>query len=276
MALPTKFWAEMAWTDFRDADMGAVIAVLPVAAIEQHGPHLPVGVDSFIMEGYLRAAIERLPDDLPVLVLPLQAIGKSNEHVAFPGTLTFSTETVIRAWQEIGESVHRAGVRKLVLVNSHGGNIPALDIVARELRVRLTMLAVVVSWSRFGYPETLFSAAETIHGIHSGAAETSLMLAFRPELVRHAAMRNFVPNSVAIAEEFTQLRVTQPIGFGWMAQDVGPDGAMGDAASGTSAKGAAACQHGADAFVDLLRDVERFDLARLAPGMRATEPAAGR
>ena len=266
MAFRTKFWAEMTWTDFQGADMASAIAVLPVAAIEQHGPHLPVGVDTYIMEGYLRAAVARLPDDLPALMLPVQAVGKSNEHLAFPGTLTFSAETVIRAWREIGESVHRAGVRKLVIVNSHGGNIPPLDIVARELRVRLGMLVVVASWSRFGYPAGLYGAGEAVHGIHGGEAETSLMLAFRPDLVRREAVRNFVPNSVAIAEEFTWLRVTQPVGFGWMAQDNAAAGAMGDAASGTAEKGAATAENGAAAFVALLRDVERFDVARLASG----------
>ena len=92
--LPTKFWAEMGWRDFAAADMSKVVAVLPVAAIEQHGPHLPVGVDTFINEGYLARAVERIPDDLPVLFLPVQAIGKSNEHIEYPGTLTFSMETV--------------------------------------------------------------------------------------------------------------------------------------------------------------------------------------
>ena len=266
MAFSTKLWAELTWTDFRDADMASAIAVLPVAAIEQHGPHLPVGVDTFIMEGYLRAAIARLPEDLLALFLPVQAIGKSNEHLEFPGTLTFSAETVIRAWCEIGESVHRAGVRKLVIVNSHGGNIPPLDIVARELRVRLGMLVVVVSWSRFGYPDGLYGPDEKVHGIHAGEAETSLMMAFRPELVRHDAVRNFVPNSIAIAEEFTHLRVTQPIGFGWMAQDVSAAGAMGDAASGTAAKGEASRDFAAAAFVALLQDVARFDVGRLGSG----------
>ncbi len=190
--LPTKFWAEMSWRDFPDADMSKVVAVLPVAAIEQHGPHLPVGVDTFINEGYLERAVARVPADLPVLFLPLQAIGKSNEHIEFPGTLTFSAETLTRAWTEIGESVARTGCRKLIFVNSHGGNVPIIDIVARELRVRRRMLAVHASWHRFGYPEGLFSARERAHGIHGGDAETSLMLAFRPETVRMGEARDFV------------------------------------------------------------------------------------
>ena len=260
------FWAEWTWQDFSSTDMAGHIAVLPVAAIEQHGPHLPVGVDTFIMEGYLRRVVERLPTDLPVLFLPVQTLGKSNEHIAFPGTLTLSAETVIRAWTEIGESVYRAGVRKLILVNSHGGNVTSLDIVARDLRVKLGMLVVSASWHRFGYPEGAFSAHERAHGIHAGEAETSLMRAFRPDLVRMGKAQDFVPASVAIEKEFTWLRVTQPIGFGWTAQDVSPAGAMGDAAAATLEKGEAAADHGATAFIELLRDVARFDLARLPKG----------
>ena len=168
--LPTKYWAEMSWRDFAAADMANVVAVLPVAAIEQHGPHLPVGVDTFINEGYLARAIARVPSDLPALFLPLQAIGKSNEHVEFPGTLTFSLETVTRAWTEIGDSVARTGCRKLIFMNSHGGNVPVIDAVARELRVRHDMLAVHAGWHRLGYPEGMFSPRERAHGIHGGDA----------------------------------------------------------------------------------------------------------
>ena len=187
--LPTKFWAEMSWRDFAAADMSKVVAVLPVAAIEQHGPHLPVGVDMFINEGYFATTVKRIPDDMPVLILPIQPIGKSNEHIEYPGTLTFSLETVIRAWTEIGESVARAGCRKLIFMNSHGGNVPVIDAVVRELRVRHRMLAVHAAWHRFGYPADLFSAQERAHGIHGGEAETSLMLAFRPKTVRMAKRR---------------------------------------------------------------------------------------
>ena len=264
--LPKRFWADMTWMDFQAADMSKIIAVLPVAAIEQHGPHLPVGVDTFIMEGYLRRTVERLPGDLPVLFLPVQAIGKSNEHLEYPGTLTLSAETAIRAWTEIGESIARVGCRKLVIVNSHGGNVSVIDIVARELRVRLGMLVVAASWHRFGYPDGLFSAREKIHGIHAGDAETSLMLAFRPDTVKRSEMRDFVPASLAMEQEFTWLRATQPIGFGWMSQDLSAAGAMGDAANASAAKGEACADYGATAFIELLRDVEGFDLGRLKAG----------
>jgi creatinine amidohydrolase len=264
--LPTKIWAEMSWKDFQNADMANVIAVLPVAAIEQHGPHLPVGVDTFINEGYLRRAIARTPAHLQVLFLPVQTIGKSNEHIEFPGTLTFSVDTIIRAWTEIGESVARAGCRKLVIVNSHGGNVPAIDIVARDLRVRRNMLVVNSAWSRFGYPDGMFGPKERAHGIHAGDAETSLMLAFRPETVRMNEARDFVSAAVDMERDFTWLRATQPIGMGWMSQDLNDFGAMGDASAGTAEKGEACADYGATAFIELLADVDAFDLERLSKG----------
>ena len=148
--LPTRFWTEMAWTDFRDADMGEVIAILPLAAVEQHGPHLPVGVDAFIMDGYIEQIVARLPPELPALFLPVQSSGASIEHTSFPGALSLSPATLMRAWTELAECVFRAGCRKLVLLNSHGGNSALLPLIAHDLRARLGIFAVMASWSRFG------------------------------------------------------------------------------------------------------------------------------
>ena len=258
--MPARSWLDLTTEDFRNRDMSRAIAVLPVAAVEQHGPHLPVGVDTFINEGYLARMRELVPDELDVLVLPVQTVGKSNEHLGFPGTITLSAETAIRAWTEIGESVHRAGCRKLVFANSHGGNVAVLDIVARELRVRLGLLAVNAAWHRLGYPAGLYDAVEARHGIHGGDAETSLMLALRGETVRMARAQNFVPQTVDMERRFRHLGATQPIGFGWMSQDLHEAGAMGDAANATRDKGEATLEHGARAFVELLREVDRFAL----------------
>src|SRR6202789_2891756 len=256
----------MSWRDCAPADMSEVVAVLPGAAIEQHGPHLPVGVDMFINEGYFATAVKRIPEDMPVLILPTQAIGKSNEHIEFPGTLTFSLETIIRAWTEIGDSLARTGCRKLIFMNSHGCNGAVIDAVAREVRVRHRMLAVHAAGHRLGDPSDLFAAQERAHGIHGGEAETSLMLAFRPNTVRMSEAQNFVSAAIGIEQEFRQLRVTQPIGFGWMASDLHPLGTAGDASKATAEKGEACAKNGAEAFLDLLRDVLAFDLARLNDG----------
>ncbi len=265
-ALPTRFWADMTWTDFQKADMAEVITVLPVAATEQHGPHLPLGVDTFITEGYLARVIARLPGDLPVLFLPVQAVGVSIEHNDFPGTLSLSASTLIATWIEIGQCVYRAGCRKLVIANAHGGNVPILDIVAHELRARLGMFVVMSTWHRFGYPGGLFTDAEKLHGIHAGDIETSLMLSFRPDLVRREAAENFPSESAAFEADFAWLRTGRPTGFGWMTQDLSRSGAMGDATAASADKGEATADYGATAFVELLQDVAGFDLKRLADG----------
>ena len=258
--MPARSWLELTTDDFRTRDMGRAIALLPVAAVEQHGPHLPVGVDAFIGEGCLDRLVTRVPEAIDLLVLPMQAVGYSAEHTAFPGTLSFSPETAVRAWTEIGEGVRRAGCRKLVIANSHGGNVAVIEVVARELRVRLKMLVVTASWHRFGYPPGLFTAEELRHGIHGGAAETSLMFAFRPAAVRREEMRNFESRGIAMERDFRHLRPNHPVGFGWMAQDLHPAGAMGDAAAASAAKGEAAAEFGVQAFVELLREVDRFEL----------------
>jgi creatinine amidohydrolase len=266
MPLPKRQWIEMRSADFSDPDVASWIAVLPIAAVEQHGPHLPVGVDTMIMQGYLDRTLPLIPDDLPVTFLPVQAIGKSNEHIEFPGTLTFSAETCLRAWVEIGESVARAGLRKLVIVNSHGGNMALMDIVARELRVRHGMLVAHTSWHMFGYPDGLYPADEIRLGIHAGTAETALMLAFRPETVRMEEARDFRPVTYEMDTTFKQLRTGRPMGFGWMAQDIHTAGAMGNAAAATVEMGAKTAAFGATAFVEALRDVHAFDLSRLKNG----------
>jgi creatinine amidohydrolase len=244
----------------------ARIAVLPVAAVEQHGPHLPVGVDSYIAEAYLTRVRALLPKGSSAVLLPVQTIGASDEHRAFSGTLTLSPETTLRTFIEIGESVTRAGIRKLVIINSHGGNIALIDLAARQLRVKHSMLAVHTSWGRFGYPEGLFSEAELTHGIHGGDIESSIMLAAYPGLVRREKIANFVPSTIAMERNYQYLRADLPVGFGWMTQDLHASGAVGDASLAAAEKGEAALAHGARAFVALLDDVEKFDLARLSPG----------
>jgi creatinine amidohydrolase len=211
---PRRLWQDMTTEDFRALEAARVIAVLPVGAIEQHGPHLPVCVDACINEGILARALELMPENLPVTVLPPMPVGKSNEHVAFPGTLTLSAETLIRLWTELGEAVARAGVKKLVLFNSHGGQPQVMEIVARDLRVRLGMLAVAYSWYAAGIPPGLFPDHEVRDGIHAGAIETSMMLHLRPDLVRMERAANFVP---LMAEMAGHYRLLSPIGAGKLA-----------------------------------------------------------
>ncbi len=268
MTVPKRAWTDMTWQEIADAGQAARrwIAVLPLAAVEQHGPHLPIGVDSFIGEAYLARVLEILPADLPATFLPLQRVGVSPEHVQYAGTLSLSAATAIAAWTEIGEGLVRAGLRKLVLVTSHGGNVAAMELAARDLRARFGMFAVTVGWHRFGYPQGTFSSEEIRHGIHGGDIETSLMLATRPDTVRMNKAAHAAPASLDMADEFKWLNTSRPAGFAWMTQDLHASGAVGDATLATTTKGEAALAHGARAFVELLQEVDRFDLARLKHG----------
>jgi len=136
----------------------------------------------------------------------------------------------------------------------------------RELRIKHRMLAVHAAWHRLGLPDGMFSAEERAHGIHGGEVETSLMLAFKPHTVTMPQAANFVSAAVGIEQEMKHLRVTQPIGFGWMASDLTEAGVAGDASKGTAEKGEACADHAAKAFIDLLRDVASFDISRLRSG----------
>jgi len=273
--MPKRDWTEMTWTDVAAGDTRRWIAVLPVAAVEQHGPHLPLGTDSYIAEAYIARVLPLLPADLPATFLPVQKVGQSDEHLAFPGTLSFSAQTLIGAYTEIGESLHRCGVRKLVIVTSHGGNVAAVEVVARDLRVRLKMMVVTCAWHRFGYPPGTFERMEQRHGIHAGDVETSLVLAHKPETVHQERAVAAIPATVKMAEDFKWLSAFRPVGFGWMTQDLHPSGAVGDATLATAQKGELALALGAQAFVELLQDVDRFDLQRLADGPldKPTSPA---
>jgi creatinine amidohydrolase len=257
------FWAELKSDEFRGLDPEATIAILPVAATEQHGPHLPVMTDTAIARGMLALLRERLPDDLKVLVLPIQTIGKSNEHLLSPGTLSLSAETLQRVLVETGEGVYRAGLRKLILANSHGGNASVLTTVARELRVRLSMLVVATHWRSFGLPNAMYDAVEGRHGIHAGDIETSLMLSFRRDLVSMNRAKNFVSSAIAMEREFTHLGPTGSHAFGWIAQDLNADGALGDASKATAEKGKRTAEHQIEGFIALLRDMTGFRLERL-------------
>jgi creatinine amidohydrolase len=256
-----RFWADYTARDFAGLPRERLIAVLPVGATEQHGPHLPLRVDQAILDGILAATLPLIPADLPALILPTLPVGKSDEHSAFPGTLTFSAATLMAMWSDIGDSVARAGVRKLVILNSHGGQIAPMDIVARDLRIRHRMLVVAANWFAMGLPEGLFSAEEMRFGIHAGDMETSVMRALHPDLVQMDQARDFRP---LVADLGTQHLGLTPAGkLGWMAQDLHPAGACGNAALATAEKGRMVIDHAARQIVTLLGEIDRMPLDQL-------------
>ena len=247
-----------------------LIAVLPVAATEQHGPHLPLRVDSALVDGVIAAALPHLDRDVPALFLPTQTVGLSPEHARFAGTLTLKAETTIRLWTDIGESVAATGVKKLVLLNSHGGQVGVMDIVARDLRARLGLLVCSVNW--FGLPlvgpqgedvNALFSAHEHRFGIHAGEIETSMMLALAPELVDMAQAQNFASTSEDRARQFDILGNGKSAKLGWQMQDYNPQGAVGNAAAASADKGRAVLDAAGRALARLLGEVHSLPLTVL-------------
>ncbi len=262
-----RFWADLSTRDFAQLDTARAIAVLPVAAIEQHGPHLPLSVDTDLANGVVAAALPHIAADLPVLFLPTQAVGLSPEHQAFPGTLTLSARTVISLWTEIGESVARAGVRKLVLLNAHGGQVGVMDIVARDLRARLGLLVYSVNW--FNLPlgaqvEGQFSAEEHRFGIHAGQIETAMMLALKPERVVMAQAQNFASASQQRAPAFPILGNGRSAKLGWQMQDYNPAGAVGNAAAATAGQGRTVLDAAGRALAALLAEIDRLPPDTLA------------
>ncbi len=273
-ALPSRYWADWSTQDFAlNKARGALaqtIAVLPVAATEQHGPHLPLKVDSALVDGVISAALPHLAADVPALFLPTQAVGLSPEHARFAGTLTLKPETTIRLWTDIAESVAATGVKKLVLLNSHGGQVGVMDIVARDLRARLGMLVYSVNW--FGLPllgpqgedvNALFSAHEHRFGIHAGDIETSMMLALAPDLVDMAKAQNFASTSEARAAQFSILGNGKSAKLGWQMQDYNPHGAVGNAAHASADKGRAVLEAAGRALARLLAELHQLPLSTL-------------
>lgn len=266
---PSRFWADWSTRDFAqcqaDGRLVSTIAVLPVAATEQHGPHLPLRVDTALVDGVVAAAVPHIPAEVPALFLPTQAVGFSPEHARFPGTLTFKAETVIRLWTELGESVAATGVKTLVLLNSHGGQVGLLDVVARDLRARLGMLVYSVNW--FGLPLTgpagedlnaLFSAHEHRFGIHAGEIETSMMLALAPQQVAMGQAQNFASTSEERAKRFAILGNGKSAKLGWQIQDYNPSGAVGNAAAATAEKGRAVLEAAGRALAQTLAEIHQL------------------
>jgi creatinine amidohydrolase len=264
MPLPSRYWADLATTDFAGLDPASTVAVLPLGATEQHGPHLPLAVDQCLVDGIVERALPLLPAAARVLVLPTQQVGYSPEHAQFPGTLTLPIETVIATWVALGECVAKAGVRKLLLFNAHGGQVSVMDIVARELRMRCNLIVYSANWWNLPLGDevnALFSADEHRFGVHGGEIETSLMLALAADLVRMAQARDFPSSSRERAAHYPILGNGRSAKLGWAMQDYNTQGAAGNAAAASAEKGEALLAAAAQQLALLLLEIARLPLS---------------
>jgi creatinine amidohydrolase len=286
MTQQAHFWSEMTTLDFQKIDKQRTIAVLPLAATEQHGPHLPVSVDTDIVEGVIQASLPFLKQlnaaqignaDVPetpppVLFLPTQRIGLSPEHAAFAGTLTLKPETILHLWTDIAESVLAAGIHKLVLFNSHGGHVGIMDVVARQLRARLGMLVYSVNWYQLPLLDAqgqdlnaLFSDHEHRFGVHAGEIETSVMLALKPHAVQMEKAKHFKSSAEQRASSFDILGNGRSAKLAWQMQDYNLEGAAGNAANATAEKGRVLLDAAGQSLAKLMFEIDRLPADTLQP-----------
>lgn len=271
VAAKSAWWADHTSGEIAALDKRRLVAVLPLAATEQHGPHLPVSVDTALVDAVVRRAIEWRPADSPALFLPTLPFGKSNEHALYPGTLSLSAQTLLAVWSDLAAGVAAAGVRRLVLLNSHGGQAAAMDMLARDLRERHRMIVVGASWYQFGLPPGFFDEAGQQHDLHAGEVETSMMMACAPAGLRMEHARDFPSRGAELqAMGFRHLSLWGTGKLAWQMQDLNPDGASGNAAAASKEKGQATIDHSARELNVLLDEVARLPLEWLDQQPRLT------
>ncbi len=272
MQLPSLFWSHLTTVDFsqlaQHPDIDRLVAVLPVAATEQHGPHLPVSVDATLLHGVISVSVQHIQNNqTPVLFLPMQTIGKSNEHSAFLGTLTMTAATLTAVWMELGECVAKTGIKKMLLFNSHGGQHSVMEIVARDLRDRFGLLVYFSSWYQLPLSDAtmaLFSAEEHRFGIHAGDIETSMMLASSSgHFVRMDLAENFRSTSQERAANYRILGNGSSAKWGWQMQDYNPKGAAGNASIATAEKGHAVFMDAGQLLAELLAEISHLPMTTL-------------
>ena len=260
--MTTCFAEELTSPEFGAFVSARTVGVLPLAAIEPHGPHLPLSTDCDIARGHLHHLPDFVGEDTDVLILPLQTIGYSAEHAPLSGVFSHTPEHLLQTWTDVIAPFRLAGGRRIILVSSHGGNSETVGLLATRLRAEHTMLAVTAAWLRFGQPPDLFADEELLYGIHGGAVETSLMLHYWPEAVRTENFADFPSLAATVDRESQVLSVHGRTRMGWISADLNPAGVTGNALDASAEKGAASAHHALSSFADLVADVAAFDLAQ--------------
>jgi creatinine amidohydrolase len=252
------YWADLPSPALADLPPD-LVALLPLGATEQHGPHLPLAVDSLLTEAVADRALTHLSPDQRVLILPPLRITKSDEHAAFSGTLALSAETLLAVLRDIGAGLARSGVGRLLLFNGHGGNSALLEIAGRDLRARHGMVVAQASWFGLAELDRAFPPEETARDLHAGLIETAAMLSLRPDLVEMARAEDFTPAQARWAEEVEMIGLEgQPARPAWLAADLNPSGACGNAAAADGERGAQILESAARNLARLLAEMARF------------------
>ncbi|MEM9333138.1 MAG: creatininase family protein [Pseudomonadota bacterium] len=249
--------------DILAADTSDWIAVLPLGAHEQHGPHLPFETDAIIASGVAARLAASLEPEIPATFLAVEPVGYSVEHMDYQGSLTLTFEEALEKWIGMGEKLAELGIRKFLLLNAHGGNSPLMTIVATELRIRCGTLCVATSWTRFVEAGKTITAQEKAIGIHGGDLETSVMLALAPNRVKMDLAQDFGSFQEVLMSDYKHLRAYGPHAFGWKMQDLNPLGVTGNACLASLERGEAYLAEAVDGLKELMLDIHAFDLKSL-------------
>jgi len=272
MSVSPAYWQDLTSADIRAYALADGVAVLPLAAIEQHGPHLPLSTDLDICNGLLGQVMADLPADFPLLVLPPIAVAASMEHTGFGGTLSLEPDTVVSMIRQLGAAVARAGLRRLVLFNSHGGNRQVADIAALHLRRDHGLLVVKASYFRFPAADVGLSGEELRHGLHGGALETAMMLHLRPGAVRMDLAVAAVSLGQTMERDNLLLGPEAPASFAWMAQDLNASGVVGDGTLATAEQGELLVLNYAGVLAEVLSEARAFPLSALRDAREDPDP----
>ncbi len=259
-----RYWLELSSPEHANLPDNT-LAILPVAAVEQHGPHLPVGTDCLINNGIVARALAKLADDIPAVVLPLQQVGASQEHLDYAGSLAHPAPELMQSWTRVLDcAVRSTKLKRVLLFNSHGGQAGLLAAVALDQRVRHNSLGAYATWFDAGYPEGLFTKEEIRTGFHGGDIETSMMLALHPELVMMDKAADFHPAVGEIEAATKQLSANPSAGrvggLGWKAQDLNLEGVTGNASLASAEKGEILLDHAATCLADLIADLTQHPM----------------
>jgi creatinine amidohydrolase len=248
-------FAYLNWKQVDTLPRESTLLVLPTAAIEQHGHHLPLATDTLINNLLLGHALRKLPAGLPVYALPPVHYGKSNEHIGFAGTLSVSATTFMAVVRDVGSSLSKAGFQRLVLYNTHGGNTSLVDVMARDLRAEFGLRTFALHGSG-GIGFEGLDPQEKTYGFHAGEVETSYLLASVPELVDRSA---YTVNYIAdVAKPATLLPENAPAVFAWLTGDIASSGVLGDPRPATAEKGARWIEEAAARLASALEEMARY------------------
>lgn len=256
-----KFWKNMIFEDIASLDKAKTVVLLPISAIEQHGHHLPVGTDAMILEALLKKFVEEKDfGENNVLVAPQLFVGKSNEHMDFCGTMTFSARTLYSVVEELVDSIVKSGFQKVILTNSHGGNTDLLNLISRDLRIKHKIEIYVMDWWFTPFWSDIMEKekeSESPYGVfHACELETSLMLAIAPETVSSERVVDETPDDMFRSNK--QITLFGPVNMGWRTKDVSKSGVIGTPSCASAEKGKKFLDYATDRLEEIVIEVLNF------------------